>query len=46
MQPSVLFAILIGSVGGLIIVAVPGIGLAIAILLPATMFLDDLVGLV
>lgn len=46
MQPSVLFAILVGSVRGLIIVAVPSIGLAIAILLPATMFLDDLVGLV
>ena len=48
MQPSVLFAILIGSVGGLIIVAVPGTptGLAIAILPPATMFLDDLVGFV
>jgi putative tricarboxylic transport membrane protein len=48
MQPSVLFAILIGSVGGLIIGAVPGIGpaIAIAILLPATVFLDDLVSLV
>ena len=46
MQPSVLFAILIGSVGGLIIVAGPGTGLAIAILPPATMFLDDLVGFV
>ena len=45
---NVLFAILIGSVGGLIIGAVPGIGpaIAIAILLPATVFLDDLVSLV
>lgn len=41
----VLAAILIGSVGGLAIGAVPGIGpaIAIAILLPATVFLDDLV---
>lgn len=48
MQPSVLLAILIGSVGGLVIGAVPGIGpaIAIAILLPATVFLDDLVSLV
>ena len=47
-QPAVLLAILIGSVGGLIIGAVPGIGpaIAIAILLPATVFLDDLVSLV
>ena len=47
-QPAVLVAILVGSVGGLIIGAVPGIGpaIAIAILLPATVFLDDLVGLV
>ncbi|MEM6758703.1 MAG: tripartite tricarboxylate transporter permease [Pseudomonadota bacterium] len=44
----VLVAILIGSVGGLAIGAVPGIGpaIAIAILLPATVFLDDLVSLV
>ncbi len=44
----VLTAILIGSVGGVIIGAVPGIGpaIAIAILLPATVFLDDLVSLV
>ncbi|WP_415404295.1 tripartite tricarboxylate transporter permease [Tateyamaria sp. SN3-11] len=44
----VLIAILIGSVGGLAIGAVPGIGpaIAIAILLPATVFLDDLVSLV
>lgn len=48
LQPSVLAAICIGSIGGLIIGAVPGIGpaIAIAILLPATVFLDDLVGLV
>ena len=48
MAPAVLFAIVIGSVGGLIIGAVPGIGpaIAIAILLPATVFLDDLVSLV
>ena len=46
--PGVLVAIVIGSVGGLIIGAVPGIGpaIAIAILLPATVFLDDLVSLV
>jgi putative tricarboxylic transport membrane protein len=48
MEPSVLIAIVIGSVGGLFIGAVPGIGpaIAIAILLPATVFLDDLVSLV
>ncbi len=48
MAPSVLVAILIGSLGGLAIGAVPGIGpaIAIAILLPATVFLDDLVSLV
>lgn len=48
MVPSVLIAIVIGSVGGVIIGAVPGIGpaIAIAILLPATVFLDDLVSLV
>ena len=48
MDLNVLIAILIGSVGGLIIGAVPGIGpaIAIAILLPATVFLDDLVSLV
>ena len=47
-QPSVLVAIVIGSLGGLAIGAVPGIGpaIAIAILLPATVFLDDLVSLV
>ena len=48
MVPSVLIAIVIGSMGGVIIGAVPGIGpaIAIAILLPATVFLDDLVSLV
>ncbi|MEO0485703.1 MAG: tripartite tricarboxylate transporter permease [Pseudomonadota bacterium] len=47
-QPSVLVAIAIGSLGGLAIGAIPGIGpaIAIAILLPATVFLDDLVSLV
>lgn len=47
-EPAVLVAMVIGSVGGLIIGAVPGIGpaIAIAILLPATVFLDDLVSLV
>lgn len=44
----VIIAILIGSVGGVLIGAVPGIGpaIAIAILLPATVFLDDLISLV
>ena len=48
MQPNVLLAIVIGSIGGVVIGAVPGIGpaIAIAILLPATVFLDDLVSLV
>ena len=48
LDPGVLIAILIGSLGGLAIGAVPGIGpaIAIAILLPATVFLDDLVSLV
>ncbi|MEM6695964.1 MAG: tripartite tricarboxylate transporter permease [Pseudomonadota bacterium] len=48
MQADVLVAIVIGSVGGLAIGAIPGIGpaIAIAILLPATVFLDDLVSLV
>ena len=48
LQPSVLIAIVIGSVGGLTIGAIPGIGpaIAIAILLPATIFLEDLVSLV
>ena len=48
LQPAVLLAIVIGSVGGVVIGAVPGIGpaIAIAILLPATVFLYDLVSLV
>ncbi|MDF0602710.1 tripartite tricarboxylate transporter permease [Psychromarinibacter sp. C21-152] len=43
----VLVALLIGSVGGVIIGAIPGVGpaVAIAILLPATFALDPLVGL-
>lgn len=47
-QADVLIALVIGAVGGVIIGAVPGIGpaIAIAILLPATVFLDDLVSLV
>ncbi|MGB1148146.1 MAG: tripartite tricarboxylate transporter permease, partial [Alphaproteobacteria bacterium] len=47
-NPQVIFALVLGAVGGLIIGAVPGIGpaIAIAILLPATIFLDDLVALV
>lgn len=44
----VIIAILVGAIGGVIIGAIPGIGpaIAIAILLPATIFLDDLVSLV
>ncbi|WP_238367360.1 tripartite tricarboxylate transporter permease [Mesobacterium pallidum] len=44
----VLMALLIGSIGGVIIGAIPGVGpaVAIAILLPATFALDPLVGLV
>jgi len=44
---SVLVALLIGSVGGVIIGAIPGVGaaVAIAILLPATFALPPLVGL-
>ncbi|MBE1283476.1 MAG: hypothetical protein GJ676_09195 [Rhodobacteraceae bacterium] len=43
----VLAALLIGSVGGVVIGAIPGVGaaVAIAILLPATFSLDPLVGL-
>ena len=43
----VLVALLIGSVGGVIIGAVPGVGpaVAIAILLPATFSMEPLVGL-
>ena len=44
----VLVALLIGSVGGVIIGAIPGVGpaVAIAILLPATFSLDPIVGLI
>ena len=43
----VLIALLIGSIGGVIIGAIPGVGaaVAIAILLPATFSLEPLVGL-
>lgn len=48
MDPAVLVALLVGAIGGLVIGAIPGIGpaIAIAILLPATVFLDDLVSLI
>lgn len=48
LDPQVLVALFIGAIGGLVIGAVPGIGpaIAIAILLPATIFLPDLVSLV
>ncbi|MCY3876390.1 MAG: tripartite tricarboxylate transporter permease [Rhodobacteraceae bacterium] len=48
LQAPVLIAMAIGALGGVAIGAVPGIGpaIAIAILLPATVFLDDLVSLV
>ena len=47
LQPEVLLALVTGAIGGLAIGAIPGIGpaIAIAILLPATVFLDDLVSL-
>ncbi|NOR32650.1 MAG: hypothetical protein GQ539_16305, partial [Sulfitobacter sp.] len=43
----VIVALLIGSIGGVIIGAIPGVGpaVAIAILLPATFGLDPIVGL-
>ncbi len=43
----VLLALLVGSIGGVIIGAIPGVGpaVAIAILLPATFALDPIVGL-
>ena len=43
----VLLALLVGSVGGVIIGAIPGVGpaVAIAIILPATFALDPIVGL-
>ncbi|SDX90305.1 tripartite tricarboxylate transporter permease [Citreimonas salinaria] len=45
--PQILLALLVGSVGGVIIGAIPGVGpaVAIAILLPATFSMDPLVGL-
>ncbi len=45
--PAVMVALLIGSVGGVIIGAIPGVGaaVAIAILLPATFSLEPIVGL-
>lgn len=48
MSLDVLVALLIGSIGGVIIGAIPGVGpaVAIAILLPATFALPPLVGLV
>lgn len=47
MRPDVLAALAAGTVGGVIIGAVPGIGaaVAIAILLPATFAMDPIVGL-
>ena len=43
----VLAALLVGSIGGVIIGAIPGVGaaVAIAILLPATFSLDPIVGM-
>ena len=47
MRWDVVVALLIGSIGGVIIGAIPGVGaaVAIAILLPATFSLDPIVGL-
>lgn len=47
MTPAVAFALLVGSLGGVIIGAIPGVGaaVAIAILLPATFAMPPLVGL-
>ena len=43
----VIVALLVGSIGGVIIGAIPGVGppVAIAIILPATFSMDPLVGL-
>ena len=43
----VVIALLVGSIGGVIIGAIPGVGaaVAIAILLPATFSMDPIVGL-
>ena len=48
MSFDVLVALMIGSIGGVVIGAIPGVGpaVAIAILLPATFALPPLVGLV
>ncbi|MEX3314081.1 tripartite tricarboxylate transporter permease [Sulfitobacter sp. PS-8MA] len=47
LQPAVIVALLIGSVGGVVIGAIPGVGpaVAIAILLPTTFIFEPLVGL-
>jgi putative tricarboxylic transport membrane protein len=46
-QVPVMFALLVGSIGGVIIGAIPGVGpaVAIAILLPATFSMEPIVGL-
>lgn len=47
MRVDVMFALLVGSVGGVVIGAIPGVGpaIAIAILLPATFSMEPIVGL-
>ena len=47
LTPQVAFALFVGSIGGVIIGAIPGVGaaVAIAILLPATFSLEPIVGL-
>ncbi|MFT4960454.1 MAG: putative tricarboxylic transport membrane protein, partial [Paracoccaceae bacterium] len=47
LTPQVMIALLVGSIGGVIIGAIPGVGaaVAIAILLPATFSLEPIVGL-
>ena len=47
MRWDVVLALLVGSVGGVLIGAIPGVGpaVAIAILLPATFCMDPIVGL-
>ena len=47
MRWDVILALLVGSVGGVVIGAIPGVGpaVAIAILLPATFSMDPIVGL-
>tara|TARA_B110000008_G_scaffold271584_1_gene303231 strand:+ start:620 stop:2131 length:1512 start_codon:yes stop_codon:yes gene_type:complete len=46
-DPGVILALLVGSIGGVIIGAIPGVGppVAIAIILPATFSMDPLIGL-